>query len=233
MIVSPVAPHGKSVAGEVIAACKISSVFHALTGTVPRRTGRNTWRAPAVYRGGDGKDAVSGDDARGLWHDFVSGEGGGILDLVARIRGGSKREALGWLAEFAGYRLDERPLSLAERNKWAQQQLTLKHELPKARHWRRAAVDMAEALLDELKSTFFDPIAEDRPSSMELQELTRQVARLQRIDGLDLVTEYRSWMEEQPTLTSSMVLAAQTRHVATERALKVYLNMTAVEGHRA
>ncbi|MBY0507900.1 MAG: hypothetical protein K2X03_28570 [Bryobacteraceae bacterium] len=42
------------------------------------------------------------DPARGLWHDFVSGEGGGKLALIRKALGCSQGEAYQWLADFAG-----------------------------------------------------------------------------------------------------------------------------------
>jgi hypothetical protein len=59
-----------------------------------------------MWRGGDGFN-VSLNDTRSVWHDFTTDEGGGVLDLVARIRGGDRQDALRWLAAFAGIRLDQ------------------------------------------------------------------------------------------------------------------------------
>src|SRR5689334_18557606 len=84
---------------EILASIKISQVYRALTGKEPRRSGVNRWRAVAVWRGGDGFN-VSLDDGRGLWHDFTTGEGGGILDLVVRVVGGSRQDALRWVADL-------------------------------------------------------------------------------------------------------------------------------------
>src|SRR5690348_3829959 len=84
---------------KILAGIKISQVYHALAGKEPRRAGSDNWRAVAVWRGGDGFN-VSMDDVRGLWHDFTTDEGGGVLDLVVRIRGGTRQDALRWLAEF-------------------------------------------------------------------------------------------------------------------------------------
>ena len=53
-----------------------------------------------------------GGEYSGTWRDFEAGEGGGVLDLVMRERGGSKREAMAWLREggfldgAGGYRVD-------------------------------------------------------------------------------------------------------------------------------
>lgn len=49
---------------------------------------------------------VNGDVA-GTWHDHEAGNGGGVLDLVVRERGGNRREAAQWLHDEFG---DERGL---------------------------------------------------------------------------------------------------------------------------
>jgi len=47
----------------------------------PRRTGSQVWRAAAVWRGGDSLN-VSVDNGRGVWHDFTTGESGGVRDPI-------------------------------------------------------------------------------------------------------------------------------------------------------
>lgn len=41
--------------------------------------------------------SLSIDLARGLWRDHEAGTGGGVLDLVCRVRGGSRADAARWL----------------------------------------------------------------------------------------------------------------------------------------
>ena len=89
----------------------ISAIWQALGGDTPRRG-----RAPAFYRKGDNPGAVSLNDEKGCWYDFVTG-GGGVLNLVRRVRGGSRKEALRWLSELVGAPLEER--SLRERKAYA------------------------------------------------------------------------------------------------------------------
>lgn len=210
---------------EILASTKISLAYSALTGMEPRRTGPDRWRAVAGWRGGDGQN-VSLDDDRGIWHDFVTGEGGGVLDLIVRNRGGSRQDALRWLAEFVGIPLEDQPLSDTDLRAWAQEQALISQELPRAKHWRHAALELIELLLDSLKSQFFDPLAVERPTSLELQYYTRQQARLARLEGAELVVEFRSWARRQPTLTSAMVRWARTRATAAERAIREYLRQT-------
>ena len=102
---------------DVIAATKISQAYEALTGERPRQAGAGRYRARAVWRDGVGFN-VALDDSSGGWYDFVAGEGGGVLDLVQLVRGGTRQEALKFVAGIAGITLDDNPLSLAERERY-------------------------------------------------------------------------------------------------------------------
>ena len=217
-------------AREIVARVKISDVYRALASREPRQTGANTWRATAVWREGIGLN-VSMDDGRGVWRDFATAEGGGVLALVARVRGGSHHEALKWLADFAGIPLNDKPLSAAQRAKWALDRRRIEQELPRARSWRRAAIMLCEHVLDSLKAGFVDPQAEPVRST-ELRQWTRQLEQFKRIDGGELVDEFRWWMEHDRKLTAGMVHAAQTREAAERRALLAYLKMTSPEVHQ-
>jgi len=141
---------------EILARVKISEVYSVLTGKQPQPVGPNAWRGPAVWRGGDGHN-VSMNDTRNVWHDFTANEGGGVLDLVVRICGGSRHDALRWLADYAGVPLDNRLLSATERADWARQQRLIKRELPRARLWQRAALALGDQVLDTLKAALADP----------------------------------------------------------------------------
>src|SRR5579862_9053160 len=98
----------------IILAQPITAVWQALGGEAPCRG-----RARAFYRNGDNPGAVSLSDEKGCWHDFVTGEGGGVLDVVQRVRGCTRGEALHWLAELHGLPLDRNHLSKAERRRYA------------------------------------------------------------------------------------------------------------------
>jgi hypothetical protein len=111
-------------AAEIFSRAKISHVFEAFRGVA-------SWRADAKGLN------VSLDGSRGVWHDFVSGDRGGILCLIMRQRGCSKQDALRWLADFTGIALEDRPLTADERARFAEQSRRLNRELPKARHWKR------------------------------------------------------------------------------------------------
>jgi hypothetical protein len=210
---------------EVLAGTKISQVYRALTGREPRRTGSETLRAVAVWRDGDGFN-VSLDDTRGLWHDFTTGEGGGVLDLVVRVRGGSRQDALRWVADLVGCPLDDRPLSAFDRTRWVKQQRQIERELPKARLWRRSVLALGEEVLDQFKTTLVDPTL-PWPAVGEIARWTAQLATWHRLDDAGLVAEYLWWAQHQPLLTGGLVYAARLLETAERQALRTYLTMVA------
>jgi hypothetical protein len=214
----------QSKARDVLACVKISEVYHALTGIAPRRCGADRYRAVATWRGGDGY-SVALDDAKGVWHDPVPDEGGGVLDLVVRVRGGNRADALRWCADLVGIPLDDKPLSAADRARWLQERRLLERELPTARLWRRAAIALAEESLDVMKRVFFTGPA-DKIDFDGIRNMTNLLMRLGRIDGPELVTEFQSWMKSHPGLTSGMVRAAKASGQAERGALMTYLGMT-------
>ena len=217
---------------DILSSLKITAVYQALTGITPRHTGRNSARAPAAWRGGDGQ-SVAMDDSRGVWHDFAANAGGGILDLIVQVRGGNRADALRWAAEFTGIPLDNRSLSPAERYRWAQHRRLMEQELPKARYWRRAAITMSEELLVVLKAPLLSGLS-DRIDFDGIRETTRLLATLRCIDGSQLVTEFHSWMKSHPELTSAMIQAAQMRETVERRAVQAFLlEMNLAEAQRA
>jgi len=114
----------------------------------------------------------------------------------------------------------------ADRARWAREQRDLERDLPTACYWRRAAVTLGEQILVNLKAALFDPTL-PRPEIGELADMTRQVARWQRMGGAELVAEYRSWRDREPTFTAGMVHAARLRERAEVCALLRYLEAAA------
>jgi len=194
----------------------ISQIYRALGGPKLRGT-----RGPAFWRGGDGFN-VSVNDSRGVWHDFASGEGGGILALVIRVRGGGRADALRWLADLVGVPLDDKPLAPEDREQWARDRRELERILPTARYWRRAAVCIAEELLESLKGALFN-LALPQPDVGEIASVENLLGSLRRVDGGALVREYRSWLERFPGHTAALVRVAKRHEQASRRALMEYL----------
>jgi hypothetical protein len=68
-------------ATEIVERVRITDVAEALGVRLSsnRRRGRATWRHCQHF-------SVSFKDAKGSWRDFATNEGGGVLDLVGRVR---------------------------------------------------------------------------------------------------------------------------------------------------
>jgi hypothetical protein len=123
-------------AAEIVQRVRISDVAEAL-GVKLNRTRR---RAIASWREGR-HFSVSLDDGKNVWHDFVSGQGGGVVDLIVRIRGCDRKEALAWLSDFAGVPLDQQ--SDNERRHYAHRLHLVKPQAERLVAWK---FDTLEAL---------------------------------------------------------------------------------------
>src|SRR5262245_48572967 len=93
----PIVTENRSRDSEIIARARISEVYAAATGLKPKPSGKSTYRCVAAWRAGANGLNVSLDDDRGVYHDFVDDTGGGTLDMITRIRGGGRQDALRWL----------------------------------------------------------------------------------------------------------------------------------------
>ena len=121
-----------STAPEIISRIRISDVWAALGGS-PLRRGRGR----AFWRDGDGYN-ISVSDAKNCWHDFVSDEGGGVLDLVQKVRGGSRADALRLVADVSGVTLDAKALSNDEKRNYAEHRHQAASLAQQCAWWARA-----------------------------------------------------------------------------------------------
>jgi hypothetical protein len=94
-----------------------------------------------------------------------------------------------------------------------------------ARYWQRAALNVAEDLLDSLKAGLFDP-TQPQPAIGEIAHVENMLTSLRRKDGAALVAEYQWWFERYPGMTTALVRAAKHREQAQRRALLAYLGLT-------
>ena len=101
-------------ASVIVAAKPISEVWIALGGDPPKHG-----RARAFYRDGTNQHAVSLSDAKAAWFDHRDGRGGGVLDLIQRVLGYNRTDALRWLSGLTGLALADSPLSAADRRRYA------------------------------------------------------------------------------------------------------------------
>lgn len=117
---------------------RIAAVWRDLGGPPIRRGRSRAW-----WRDGQSM-AVSINAARNVWHDFVSGEGGGILRLVEVARNCTKAEAVAWL-EAHSY-IEPRNLSPEQRRAFAR---------------RRAAAEAAAGALSADVASYFHALTGD------------------------------------------------------------------------
>jgi len=183
---------------EVLSHVRISDVWRALGGAELRRGRGRAW-----WRNGDGW-SVSVDDRCGCWHDHRDGIGGGVLDLVAHVRGGTRQDALRWLAELTGSPLDDiAPCRISGRD-FAEAERVRRD----ARYFVDAAAIMAEWVLEDLPPT--DP---ERAAHTALLTALRASPE----------AEYQAWLECNPTWAGALVSAGRARAKRLQMALARYL----------
>lgn len=107
-------------------------------------------RGRAFWRDGDGL-SVSLNSGRGVWKDFVSGVGGGILALVMIALGCGKAEALAWLVDNCGVATGNE-YAAADRREFAR---------------RRAAAKLIATQLIERRDEAFNAIREAKRRKLE------------------------------------------------------------------
>jgi hypothetical protein len=83
-------------------------------------------------------------------------------------------------------------------------------------------VRLTDELLDALKTALFDPTL-PQPKIGEINEVEHVLARLQRIDGVELIDECTRWATRYPGTTSGLVHAARAIEKAERLALRQYL----------
>ena len=219
-------------AEDILGAVKISVVWRALGGGELRRNRGRAW-----WRNGDGWNVFL-DDIKGRWSDYARHEGGGIIDFVILIRGGSRQDALRWLSELVGVALDDRPMSSTDRQNWARERAVIERELPTARLWRRAAVALGSELLETLTAELNNPATSAQANVGEIADLTRRLNHWRcRLDpdrprdredlkspAAQLVDEYGVWRESDPGLTAAMVRAGRKWGQVDRSALAAWLS---------
>lgn len=175
----------------LIAQTSIVSVWQALGGGEIRRGRGQAW-----WRRGDGW-TVALDDERGTWFDHRDASGGGVLDLIRHLRGGSRAESLRWLAGWRGVRVDgDSPLSREERRRYAQARQDAPALARAAELWwieRRAHLERAKA----------DALADGDDAA--LAKAAREHCLLGRLSGVGVVRVYLRARQADPTGTAALV----------------------------
>ena len=145
-------------------------------------------RYPAWFRGGD-SDSLSVNDRFGSWHDFKTGQNGGILDLIELALRCSRREAVQWLADHHGVSLDG-CRTPAEAHVWRQRSQRVKAAAGELEALRRSLTSFQRAI----RNTFWDSCndlerwADSRPGFSEdprWEEFARVPSRRRLADAVD------------------------------------------------
>ena len=76
-----------------------------------RANAHGRYRGPAIYRGGDNKQALCIDTKQGIWFDFVTDEGGDVIAFVQKCKRCSFREACLIIGAIIGRNILLRALS--------------------------------------------------------------------------------------------------------------------------
>jgi hypothetical protein len=154
---------------EIKGRANICEVWAALGGGKLRRL-----RGRAFWRSGDGFN-VAINTRRGTWHDFVSGDGGDVIDLVRAVQACGFSEACEWLSRHTGV-----PFSQGNRAAAISTDTDWPIDLRWATWWKITAEMLAEWALEVLP-----PWHSERPGLTELLSTIR-------IGDAALVNEYRS-----------------------------------------
>jgi hypothetical protein len=209
-------------AQDIVSRLPISEVYRLLGGSkISRNRGRAFWRD------GQGMN-VSLSDEKATWYDHAEGVGGGVLDLVVRVLGCNRADALKWLADAAGVALDDQLLDPSV----AAERAAVKRDLPEARLWQRAALSLFDDLLINLKAGLFDP-TEMRPEFGEIASTERLRDFIAGAPEAVLVGEFRAWRERWPHFTAEMIRSAARRERADRRALQRYLMLSTPKARAA
>ena len=135
-------------ASDMLSRVRISEVWQALGGDPPKFS-----RAPAFWRKTRDRN-VRLDDDKGAWYDFRDREGSGVLGLIQHVRGGSRKEALEWLAAFLCIPLEDRPLTEAQKRQYARQRAAAEREAGELIAWRDGLVRALQGYRDSVLQAY-------------------------------------------------------------------------------
>jgi hypothetical protein len=129
-------------AEQIASSVTITDVAQALGITIRHGRCVAPWRPRA-----DGWN-VSLSEIKGVWFDHARGEGGGIVDFVARVRGCGRKAALEWLAAYVGIPLDHK--TEAEQRQWARRMRAAEPKAKKLVAWKLETLEALRAQRNRL-----------------------------------------------------------------------------------
>jgi hypothetical protein len=175
---------------QVLDHVRITQVWHALGGAEIRRG-----RGQAFWRRGDGW-TVSLSEDQGVWYDHRDGIGGGILDLITKVQGGSRNDALHWLADYYALPLDDKPLSQERRPQYAR----AKQDAPGLARlaemwWMERRAELEEVKADALRCSDF----------AALGAAAKEHYIIGQLQPAGVIRAYRTAREREPAHTRALV----------------------------
>jgi hypothetical protein len=209
---------------EVLNRVTIGEVWQALGGAESRYN-----RAPAFWR--KTRDCnVSLNNFKGTWYDFRDSVGGGILDLVSHVRGGSRADALRWLADTFCIALPDDDQTPAERAEAARRRREAERE---ARPLAQLALWWLTARMGELSDAKAAAIKAEEPDFPRLAAAARELYRLEKLTADDVVREYLRYREQHPRETAGLVHIGRTWAQACEAAARAVVRKIGESQHAA
>lgn len=203
-------------ASQIVSSVKISRVYVALTGTDPRQSGEDRYRGAATWRDGENPN-VTLNDARGTWYDHGTNQGGGVLDLIVRVHGGSRQDALRWLSAYSGVPLQ--PAGPGEITRMRESRESIERDLPDARLWKRSEIEHASTRLDELSQMLGTFKGLSPEEAAETAALTQTLAALRAHKDSALVDAYRDARARDPEGVEQIVRAERLADAQISRLL--------------
>jgi hypothetical protein len=140
------------------------------------------------------------DDSKGCYFDFVSGTGGGILDLVMLARGSSRSEAFKWLA--LEFNLESKDLTPVERKENAEARQIGKILARDALWWWMARCSELEDQKREIIQAGANPF--------DLAPVARELYRIQALEAVGIVSEFARHEASDPEACEELVHAGRT-----------------------
>jgi hypothetical protein len=185
----------------------ISKVFAALGGEMRGKRGNAFWRGSQDFN-------LSLDAEKGLWHDFVSGEGGDVFKLVETALGCDFRGALEWLAGFIGVALSGKTPNANCGSSDSEDAGDWRADLEWSAHWARAARIIAEEVLAAL------------PSWSPYRGILTDLLRAINVGEASCVAEYRTWRRRDPAMTTALAHAGKRADARLQRRLALWIQRT-------
>jgi hypothetical protein len=153
---------------------------------------------------------VSLDDSKGCYFDFVTGSGGGILDLVVQAHGCSRSDAYKWLA--LEFNLESKDITPVERKAHGQARQIGRILARDALWWWMAKCSDLEDQKREIVQVGAEPF--------ELARVANKLYRLQSLNAVGIVSEFAKHESNDPVACADLVRAGRGWEEACKWAIK-------------